>query len=203
MLEICPYCGNHDWNKEINSENMKCSKCGYTWEFQSLPLFILTGCSGIGKTATARRLMQNNNDFIVLDADIFYNAMPHQTDDDYQQQIEVLENLSKDIMQCGKPLLWTMAGNLDKLKKSYHSRFFSQIYCLALVCDETSLRSRMTEGRKITDDNWIQSSVEYNNFFLTHNAIGELSFETLQTQDKSIDSVAEDVKKWVLKKLHP
>ncbi len=203
MLEICPRCGNHGWDKEVENIHIKCPKCGYVWEYRALPLFILTGCSGIGKTTTARKLIQQNNDFIVLDADIFYNAMPHQTDEDYHQQIDILENLSKDIMQCGKPVLWTMAGNLDKLNSSYQSRFFSQIYCLALVCDEASLRYRMTEGRGITDENWIQSSVDYNNYFLTHHTLGDISFELLNTQGKDTDIVAKAVRKWVLEKILP
>ena len=53
-------------------------------------------------------------------------------------------NISKDIMQSGKPVLWTMAGRLERLSKTCNSRHFSEIKCLALVYEDK-------EGGK-TDD---------------------------------------------------
>ena len=67
-----------------------------------MPLFVLTGCSGVGKTTTAHELMVSTTDIVVLDADFFYNLMPHETQEDYLQQIEALEDLSKNIMQAGR-----------------------------------------------------------------------------------------------------
>ncbi len=42
-------------------------------------------------------------------------------------------SLSKNIMQSGKPLLWTIAGALDYFENAYNRRFFTEIYFLALV----------------------------------------------------------------------
>lgn len=67
--------------------------------------------------------MLNTTEFIVLDADIFFNLMPHETQEDYFEQIEQIESISKDIMQVGKPVLWTLADNLDKLNKVYNRTF--------------------------------------------------------------------------------
>ena len=68
-----------------------------------------------------------------------------------------------------------MAGNLDKLNRVYNHQFYSDIFCLALVCEEETLRQRMKWGRGIADEEWIQSSVDYNNFFKTHTSINDLS----------------------------
>lgn len=197
MIAICPKCGNHEWNKKVNENLMICPNCGAKWNFVKKPLYILTGCSGIGKTTTARELQKLTTDFVVLDADMFYNIMPHDTDADFFAQVEQIESLSKNIMQCGKPVIWAMAGNIDKLPQTYHCRFFSNIYVLALVCSEESLRTRMTEGRNIANDSWINSSVEYNNFFRTHTQIGEVRFETLNTEGKTIAETAEAVLLWM------
>lgn len=94
-------------------------------------------------------IIRRTTDFIVLDADMFYNIMPHETDEDYYGQVEQIGSLSKNLMQAGKPVLWTMAGNLDKLPGTYNSQFFRAIYCLALVCDEESLKADMRSGRGI------------------------------------------------------
>lgn len=110
MIAMCPKCGSHDWNKEVDGSMIICPECGSKWEFIKKPLYILTGCSGIGKTTTAKELQKITKDFVILDADMFYNIMPHETDDDYYDQVEQVESLSKNIMQCGKSVVWTMAG---------------------------------------------------------------------------------------------
>lgn len=149
MIGICTKCGNHQWDKEVKGDEIHCPKCGNSWKFIKLPLFILTGCSGIGKTTTAMEIIRRKAEFTVLDGDMFYNIMPHETEEDYYDQVEQIGSLSKNLMQIGLPVLWTMAGNLDKLSKTYNSRFFREIYCLALVCEEELLRARMRDGRGI------------------------------------------------------
>ena len=199
MITICPRCGSHKWDKEVDENVIACPNCGEKWDFIKKSLYILTGCSGIGKTTTAKEIQQLTEDFVVLDADMFYNIMPHDTEEDYFAQVEQMESLSKNIMQCGKPVIWTMTGNIDKIPQTYHCRFFDKIYVLALVCSEESLRRRMTEGRKITNDGWINSSVEYNDFFRTHDQIGEVRYETLDTEGKTVSEVAEAVLSWLKK----
>lgn len=113
MFEICPKCGNGEWNKSVSEDKMSvtCPICGASWENIPLPLFILTGCSGVGKTTTARKLM-GQKDFIVLDGDILFTA----NEEEYMGWVECIEGLTRDIMQSGKPVLWTMAGNLEDRK---------------------------------------------------------------------------------------
>ena len=197
MLGICGKCGNHEWDKEVTEQQIRCPKCGNTWSFIRSPLFILTGCSGVGKTTTGIQIMKNTTDVVVLDADMFYIIMPGETTEDNYAQIEQIQSLSKNIMQSGKPVLWTMAGNLDKLHHTYYRRFFSEIYCLALVCDEEALRKRMTEGRGITDQDWIQSSVDYNNYFKTHTSLEDTQFEVFDITGKTVEEVAKYVVAWM------
>ncbi len=100
-------------------------------------------------------------------------------------------------MQSQKPVLWTMAGNIEKLTHTYHSKFFSKIYCLALVCDEDELRKRMCDGRGITGETWIQSSIDYNNYFKTHTHIGDTAYQRIDTSNKSSIQVADEVISWL------
>ncbi|ABX42360.1 hypothetical protein [Lachnoclostridium phytofermentans] len=73
-------------------------------------------------------------DYVVLDAD-FFTIMPSKTNEEWAAHVEQMQNISADIMQCGLPVMWSMAGNLDRLKSTYNERFFREIYCLALVCE--------------------------------------------------------------------
>ncbi len=199
MFEICPKCGNYEWNKRVSVDKWSacCPKCGASWENRAFPLLILTGCSGIGKTTTARRLMERQKDFVVLDGDLLFTD----NEGEYMDWVERIEGLTRDIMQCGKPVLWTMAGNLDKLKKAWNQRFFPEIYCLALVCGEEELRRRITEGRGISDAGWISNSVQYNRYFLEHDRLDDIAFERLDITVLDPGQAAERVELWIRSKL--
>ena len=201
MIEICSNCGNHEWDKEIIGNNLRCPKCGAEWEFRTMPLLILTGCSGVGKTTTAIEIMRRMVDFVVLDADIFAGVINWNDEESCNNWVELIANISKDIMQSGKPVLWTMAGCLDRFSKVYNSRYFSEVSCLALVTDEASLRQRMQDGRGITDDNWISSSWDYNRYFMEHTQVGDTKYEIFDISSKTPKEVADYVINWVQKKV--
>lgn len=203
MIDICPKCGDYEWNKQIseNKEYITCKQCGHQWKFKAMPLFILTGCSGVGKTTTAQELIQHDTNFIVMDADFLYNIMPHETNEDYKNWVEQIMSLSKNIMQSGKPLLWTIAGALDYFENAYNRRFFTDIYFLALVCNTEDLEKRMREGRHITDSNWINSSIKYNRWFIEKSSCDNKKIDTYDITGKSVAKVADYVRKWVDSKL--
>lgn len=201
MIEICPKCGNHEWDKEITGAKIRCPKCGEEWEFVSMPLFILTGCSGVGKTTTAIEIVRKKVDYAVLDADILTWYVDWNNEEICNDWIEMILNLTKDINQSGKPVLWTMAGCLDRLPKAYNSRYFSEIKCLALVCDDEALKKRMQEGRGITDENWLKGSSDYNRYFMEHDSLGDTKFETFDITGKEPGEVADYVVEWVKKSL--
>ena len=118
MIGTCGKCGNHKWDKIVKDGCVTCPECNHSWSYISLPLFILSGCSGVGKTTTGIELIQRQNDVVVLDADIFCGVQNASSEEDYRKRVDTLEALSRNISQSGKPVLWTMAGNLDMLPKS-------------------------------------------------------------------------------------
>jgi broad-specificity NMP kinase len=203
MIGMCPKCGNYEWNKQISEDKkyIKCQQCGHQWKFKAMPLFVLTGCSGVGKTTTAQELIQRDTKFITMDADFLYNIMPHTTDEDYKNWVEQIMSLSKNIMQSGKPLLWTMAGALDYFESSYNRRFFTELYFLALVCNSEDLEKRMREGRHSTDQNWINSSIKYNRWFIENGSLSGHKIDTYDITGKSSSEIADYVIQWVDAKL--
>lgn len=197
MIGICSKCGDYRWNKSISEDGNRvvCPSCGFEWKFTSLPLFVLTGCSGVGKTTTAQALLQRETTYLLMDAD-FFGFMG----EDYQARAEQVLNLSKNLMQSGKPVLWTMAGALEKLDRTYHRRFFRSIYYLALVCDVDDLRHRMRVGRAIQDEEWIQRSVEHNAYLMRHDSIEGVGYDRFDITGKSVDEVADYVDSWIREK---
>lgn len=201
MVDSCPKCGNYEWDKDVNGRTISCPRCGHSWDFLKLPLFIVTGASGVGKTTTLQALQRWSRDFVCLDSDLFYNLMPHETPEDYMAQTEQLMAFARDVMQCGKPTVWARAGNIDMLDEAYGARFFGGIYVLALVCDERELRRRMAEGRGIDDPGWVRSSVDYNRYFMEHQSIGSVAYDTLDITGLTADEAASAAEAWMRGKL--
>lgn len=198
MISMCPRCGSNRWNKTATATHITCPECGHSWPYRRGPLLLLTGCSGVGKTTTAIRLFGMTKAFAVLDGDMFY--IPD--DSQLSGMLEKVCNLSAAFNQQGTAILWTMTGGLDLLKDTYHRQFFSEIKCLALTCEPDELRRRMTEGRGITDERWLNGSREYNEYFRTHHELGDVHFDKLDITRLSPDEAAEQVLAWMNKQLH-
>ena len=179
MLGICSACGNTEWDKEVTGNIIRCPKCGNEWKFEKLPIFFLTGCSGVGKTTTAIELQKMTDEYVIIDVDWLRNIAWPQNDEEENDLIEQVYSVSKNISQSKKPVVWTMAGGIDRLHHTYGKRFFSEIKVLALTTEPEVLKKRMAEGRGIDDETWIQSSIDYNNYFRTHNYLGDTEFDTL------------------------
>lgn len=199
MLEICSKCGNHEWDKEVDGNTIKCPKCGYKWKFEKLPIYFLTGCSGVGKTTTAIELQKLTDEYVILDVDWLRNVAWPQNDEEENNLIEQIFYLTKDISQNKKAVVWTMAGGLDRLSRAYGKRFFSEIKVLALTAESETIRKRMTEGRGIDDAGWIQSSVDYNNYFRTHDILDDTKYDTLDCTNGTPAEIARKVLEWLRK----
>ena len=197
MLEICSKCGNHEWDKEVDGNTIKCPKCGYKWKFEKLPIYFLTGCSGVGKTTTAIELQKLTDEYVILDVDWLRNVAWPQNDEEENNLIEQIFYLTKDISQSKKAVVWTMAGGLDRLSRAYGKRFFSEIKVLALTAESETIRKRMTEGRGIDDAGWIQSSVDYNNYFRTHDILDDTKYDTLDCTNGTPAEIARKVLEWL------
>ena len=70
---------------------------------------------------------------------------------------------------------------------------------LALTAESEAIRKRMTDGRGIDDAGWIQSSIEYNNYFRTHDSLGETKFDTLDCTNETPAEIAKKVLEWLKK----
>ena len=199
MLGICSACGNTEWDKEVTGNIIRCPKCGNEWKFEKLPIFFLTGCSGVGKTTTAIELQKMTDEYVIIDVDWLRNIAWPQNDEEENDLIEQVYSVSKNISQSKKPVVWTMAGGIDRLHHTYGKRFFSEIKVLALTTEPEVLKKRMAEGRGIDDENWIQSSIDYNNYFRTHNYLGDTEFDTLDCTNATPKEVAMKVLEWFKK----
>jgi hypothetical protein len=128
------------------------------------PLFIITGASCVGKSALCEILFQKETEYIALESDILWHDVYNTPDDDYRAYRQTWLRLCADISQIGKPVVLCGCATPEQFEPLPERELFAEIHYLAVVCDDLVLESRMRNGRGISEENWIESSKQFNNW---------------------------------------
>lgn len=163
------------------------------------PLFIITGASGAGKSTTCELLFQNETEYIVMESDLLWHDMYNTPEDNYRKYRELWLRVCANISQIGKPVILCGCVTPEQFNVCNEKVLFTGIYYLAIVCDDEVLQRRMTEGRKINDTNWIQSSMDFN-CWLKNNA-AENNINLLDTSRLLPEQAAAETNKWIMERM--
>jgi gluconate kinase len=71
---FCMQCGPGTVLRRDGQQGLRCPRCGAVQQVPALPLFVVTGASGTGKTTITGPLSQRLPDFEVFDADIILHV---------------------------------------------------------------------------------------------------------------------------------
>ena len=164
---------------------------------KKLPLFIITGASGVGKSTICNILFQNEIDYIVFESDLLWNNIYNTPEDDYRKYRETQLRVCANISQIGLPVVLCAGGIPKQFETCRQRNFFTNIHYLALVCDNSLLEERMRTGRKITDENWIKSSVDFNNWLKENADKNEPPIKLLDITKFSPENAAKTVDEWI------
>jgi adenylylsulfate kinase-like enzyme len=202
MISICPKCGSTEPEKKVTEDGkfIICHKCNNKWPFKRMPLFIITGASGVGKTTTCQELMQNEKDYIVMDGDILF-FMKHDTEKALKFKRETLLRMAKNIAQIGMPVVLNSASMPEQFEDTCERQYFSHIYYIAMVCESDILEKRMRRGRGIEDEEWIKSSISFNNWFYEKGKTHTPIIDLCDTTNRTVKEAAQFVDSWVKEKL--
>lgn len=166
---------------------------------KKLPLFIVSGASGVGKSTTCDFLFQNETDYVVMESDLLWHDIYNTPDDNYRNYRSLWLRVCANISQIGKPVVLCGCAVPDQFEVCVEKDMFSKIYYLAFVCSDSELENRMKNGRGITDDNWIKSSLGFNNW-LKENA-KNFSIKLINTTGLSPENAANEADEWIKSKL--
>ena len=128
------------------------------------PLFIITGASCVGKSTLCEELFKNEKDYIVLEGDLLWNDVYNTPDDDYSQYRRLWMRMCANISQIGMPVVLCGCAFPKQFENQPERDLFTDIHYLAVVCEDEVLEKRMREGRNVEHENWIQSSLDFNNW---------------------------------------
>lgn len=133
-------------------------------------LFIITGASCIGKSTASEILFKSEKDYIVMESDLLWSDVYNTPNDGYRAYRELWMRLCSNISQIGMPVVLCGCVTPEQLEVCDARKYFSEVVYIAIVAKKDELIKRIKHGRNVTDENWIDSSIEFNEW-IKSNAI--------------------------------
>jgi len=203
LLNICAHCGAYHADKRIEPDGpyAVCPACGHRERFRRLPLLVVGGASGSGKSVLCRELTGRVDEAVLLDGDILWRPEFATPEDGYRGFFETWLRLAKNISQSGRPVALFNAGMVvpGNVEPCVERRYFTRVHYLALVCEPEELARRLRARpawRESGDGAWIQEQVRFDQW-LRANAHGDSPITLVDTTNLSIQAAAERVAAWI------
>lgn len=178
-----------------------CPACGYRHTFRQLPLLMVSGASGSGKSTVCNNLLGRLDDVVLLDSDILWRPEFNQPETNFRDFFETWLRMAKNISQAGRPVVLFGAGLgvPGNIEPCIERRYFSQIHYLALVCDEGELARRLQARpawRGSGEPAFIDSQIRFNRWFKeTKDSPSPISL--LETTGAFLERSVEEVHSWI------
>lgn len=207
MINVCWQCGEYRADKRIDPTGpyAVCPVCGFRHPFRQLPLLIVSGASGSGKTTIFQALLGRLEEAVLLDMDILWRPPFNQPEDSYRDFFETWLRLAKNIAQSGRPvvLFGAGAGVPANLESCVERRYFSRIDYLALTCAGEVLaeRLRTRPAWRGCSPAFIEEQVGFNHWFIQGCRAASPPVETLDTTGIPVAETARQVANWIRTKI--
>jgi hypothetical protein len=206
MFNVCPGCGEYSADKTIDTNGpfAICQHCGYRHLFSRLPLLIVTGASGTGKTTVALKLSPAMPECVCMESDILWSEEFNKPDDDYKQYRNLWLRVAKNISQSGRPVVLFGTSTPGQFEKCPESRYFSSINYLAFVCSETKLVQRLQARpgwRKSGSNDVLERMIGFNQWLIDNAAITSPNMTLLDTSELTLDQSIAATRTWITEHL--
>ncbi|MEM7336192.1 MAG: nucleoside kinase [Chloroflexota bacterium] len=202
MINVCLNCGEYREDKRVDIEKLLayCPLCNHPHPFQFLPLFIVCGPSGAGKTTLTNALIGKMDEVVVMDGDVLYGAVAEQIN-----FWNVWLRMAKNINQSGRPLLLLSSGAIPpNLEPCPEYRYFSAVHYLALVEQDSVLTERLKARpawRQSGNEVFIQEHLRFNHWLKEQASLPNPKIETLDTTVIDEETAVQHLKQWIRTKL--
>jgi hypothetical protein len=212
VFNVCPGCGEYAVEKTVEASGPRnalatCPLCGHRHAFRRLPLFIVTGASGTGKTTIGLRLVAELPECVVLDADILWTKAFEElegTPEDPNPFRTVWLRMAKNIGQAGRPVVLLGSAIPEQFESSPERRYFEALHYIALVCDSEVLDARLVgrpDWRRCGAAEFRETMRDFNSWLRENAATTEPPMDVLDTTTISINDALEVVTSWVRARL--
>ncbi len=202
MFNVCPNCGIYDDEKIIDPRGpfAVCPHCGHHHRFRQLPLFVVTGASGAGKTTLALHLANILHECVCLESDILWRTEFDTPEDDYRSYRNMWLRVAKNVGQNGRPVVLCGTATPAQFEGCPERRYFTGLHYLALVCDDEALIRRLRDRpawRNAGTPQFVQAMLDFNRWLQKNASSAEPPMTLLDTTDVSIDHSVAQTARWV------
>lgn len=206
VFRFCPACGDHRLEKHVDPDApaVVCPACGHAEPFRRLPLLLVGGASGVGKSTVRRTLLRSGavDDAVLLDVDAMWERPFGAVTDRFDYNDFALRRC-KQVAQNGRPpvLFGAETGLPAVVEASVERQYFSTARRLAFVCDDDVLAERLRERPNWPEDEegWtaVDDQVALNRCYRHLGADPDSPVEPLDVTDRTVEDVAADVGHWI------
>lgn len=202
MFNVCPNCGEYRADKDILPEGAYavCPDCGFQHQFIRLPLFIVTGASGVGKSTACLALAAKTKDVVVMESDILWRGEFNQPETDYREYRETWLRVCKNISQAGKSVVLCGAGVPAQFERCVERRYFSELHYLALICADEILAARLRNRpawRGSFKDEYIKEHIAFNRWLINNAQQTDPPMALADTSGMTLDETVEKIERWI------
>lgn len=193
MAIVCGGCGDYIQPEvQVEQQSMRCLVCGHVVATRILPLFIVTGASGAGKTAVVSELRRLLPAWDIFETDVIHGA-------DWQQVKCNWLRIAHAIAQSGRHTI--LCGTIlpADLQQCDHYSFFSKIYFLNLHCDDATraVRLRARPAWRGCNEPFIEEHRKFAQWLLDYAATEfDPPMPTIETTLATPEEVAKQICEW-------
>lgn len=203
MLVFYPECGEYGIDRWIDPDGPVaiCKNCDHALPIQYLPLLIVGGASGVGKSTVCRALAGEVDGVVCIDVDMLWDGAFSEIESSFEYNAYYLR-LAVMIAQSGLPivLFGTDVGQPGIVEETVEQRYFSSIHYLALTCDPEIQEERLHERSNWLDatDRWtmVDEQIALNRWYNERGDDPSSQIETLDVTDRTVEQLVARVAAW-------
>jgi hypothetical protein len=179
---------------DVAAQMITCPGCRVTMPARLLPLFVVTGASGVGKTAVVPALRECLPAWEIFETDILHGADWQQVKCNWLRVAYAIAQSGRHTILCGTILP-------EQLTQCDHHSLFRHIYYLNLHCDDATraARLRARPAWRGCDEAFIDQQRRFAGWLLDHAATAfDPPLPTVDTSYAAPAEVARHIGAWAL-----
>ena len=202
MFNVCAACGlSHVEPMFDESGSLVCTACGDRKAFRRLPLLLVGGPAGAGKSTAGASLLGVLTEAVLIESDLLWRREFNTPEDNYNDYFRLWLRLAAHISQSGRPVALFGAGFAvpHSVEPLPERRLFKAIHYLGLVCDDDALAARLRARPKWrnTTPELIAEHVKFNHWLKDHAATTDPPVTLLDTTSSGIAETTARVAAWI------
>lgn len=175
-------------------------------QLHQLPLLVVSGASGAGKSAVYQTLLGELNEVVMLEGDLIWRPEFSKPETKFRDFFETWLRICRDISQSGRPVVMFNAGMgvPENIEPCVGRRYFSKVHYLALICDDDVLADRLhqrSDRRNCRDPEYIKEQISFNQWLKNGATQAEPPVDIIDTTGVGLEETAKQVASWIRSKI--